>query len=100
MLWQHQSVGEPFDVFQHHFCAVLEHHYSDHSWCVGTNEAGWCKYKNNNENKAIAKRENWFHDKVVYVDQYKKVLLFGSILPLRKFSFNSITCINLRRMSH
>jgi len=45
--WQRQNKGETFEVFQHRYRAVIDHHFGDHSCCQSKEEGGWCKFKNN-----------------------------------------------------
>jgi len=50
--WQWQNKCETYDIFQHHYCVVIDHHFGDHSCCQCKEDGGWCKFKNNDELKS------------------------------------------------
>jgi len=74
--WQQQNKGESYDVFQHHYHAVLDHRFGDHLCCPSKEEGGWCKFKNNNELIATSRKENRYCNRqkdVVLYELVKKV---------------------------
>jgi len=38
-----------YAVFKEQYLSVLDHHFGDHSCCVGKEENGCCKYKTNED---------------------------------------------------
>jgi len=106
--WHRQNRGEPYEVFEARYHAVIDHHFGDHSSCQSKEEGGWCKYKGHPELIAEARKQNRYHNKQSDAMLYQLVLIiwqhFGTDLMLgqvyHKFMSQKSKSLHQQQISH